>query len=342
VSTDWAEGTITWNNKPGRAATATANSGALAVDSLVEYDVTDLVKNATYNFSLVPDSTDGTSFNSRSNSATTKRPQLVVTTSSGSGDDTTPPTAPTGLSATAASSSQVDLGWNASTDNVGVTGYEVYRGTTLIKTVTGTSTSDTTVAPSTTYSYSVKAKDAAGNVSPASDPATVTTPGGGSGGTTTLNALADARVEQANPTTNYGNSSTLAADQSSTAQVESYLTFDATEVAGMVTSAKLRLWTTSTSTSATTNGPAVYGVSTDWAEGTIIWNNKPGRVAMATDNAGALAADSMVEYDVTGLVANGTYNFSLVPDSTDGTSFNSRSNAATTKRPQLVVTTTTG
>jgi hypothetical protein len=42
--------------------------------------VTDLVKNGTYNFNLVPDSTDGTSFNSRSNSATTKRPQLVITT----------------------------------------------------------------------------------------------------------------------------------------------------------------------------------------------------------------------------------------------------------------------
>jgi hypothetical protein len=44
---------------------------------------------------------------------------------------------------------------------------------------------------------------------------------------------------------------------------------------------------------------------------------------------------------VTGLVASGIYNFSLVPDSTDGASFNSSSNSATTKRPQLVVTTTT-
>ena len=236
----------------------------------------------------------------------------------------------------------MDLSWTASTDNVGVTGYEVYRGTTLIKTVTGTSTSDTTVAAGTTYSYTVKAKDAAGNVSSASDPATVTTPGGGTGGTTTLNALADARVEQANPTTNYGTSSTLAADQSSTAQVESYLKFDATSVTGTVTSAKLRLWTTTGSTSPTTNGPAVYGVSTDWAEGTITWNNKPGRAAAATDNVGALAVDSLVEYDVTDLVENGTYNFTLVPDSTDGTSFNSRSNSATTKRPQLVVTASSG
>ena len=53
----------------------------------------------------------------------------------------------------------------------------------------------------------------------------------------------------------------------------------------------------------------------------------------------ALAGDSVAEYDVTALVKNGTYNFSLVPDSTDGVSFNSRENSATTKRPQLVITT---
>jgi Iron/zinc purple acid phosphatase-like protein C/Calcineurin-like phosphoesterase len=173
------------------------------------------------------------------------------------------------------------------------------------------------------------------------DSTTITASSGGGTTTTTLGALADARVEQANPMTNYGTSSTLGVDQSSTAQVESYLKFNPALVTGTVTSAKLRLWTTTGSTSATTNGPAVYGVSTDWAEGTITWNNKPGRAETATDNAGALAVDSMVEYDVTGLVASGIYNFSLVPDSTDGTSFNSSSNSATTKRPQLVVTTTT-
>jgi fibronectin type 3 domain-containing protein len=286
----------------------------------------------------VPDSSDGTSFNSRTNSATNKRPQLVVTTSAVGGADTTAPTAPTGLSASAASSSQVNLAWTASTDAVGVTGYDVYRGTTLLETITGTSTSDTTVAAGTSYSYTVKAKDAAGNESAASNTATVTTPGGGTGETTTLNATADAQVQQANPTTNYGAFATLGADKSSTAQVESFLKFGAAP-AGTVTSATLRLWTATGSSSATTDGPAVHGVSSDWAEGTITWNTKPGRAATATANTGTLAVDAMVGYDVTDLVANGTYNFALVPDSSDGTSFNSRTNSATNKRPQLVVTT---
>ena len=97
--------------------------------------------------------------------------------------DATPPTAPSGLSADATSSSQVDLSWNASSDNVGVTGYEIWRGPaggTLTKIATtsgtGTSYSDTTVAASISYDYQVKAFDAAGNISGLSNTATVTTP----------------------------------------------------------------------------------------------------------------------------------------------------------------------
>ena len=86
MTQDWTEGSITYAARPTRSATATANVAALAADTVAEYDVTALVKNGTYNFSLVPDSTDGVSFNSRENSATTKRPQLVITTSAASGD----------------------------------------------------------------------------------------------------------------------------------------------------------------------------------------------------------------------------------------------------------------
>ncbi|HZG56038.1 discoidin domain-containing protein [Paenibacillus sp.] len=94
---------------------------------------------------------------------------------SGSGGDTQAPTAPTGLTATAASSSAINLAWTASSDNVGVAQYEVYRGSTLVGTTTGTSYSDTGLAASTTYTYTVRAKDAAGNVSPASGSASATT-----------------------------------------------------------------------------------------------------------------------------------------------------------------------
>jgi predicted secreted Zn-dependent protease len=90
--------------------------------------------------------------------------------------DTSVPTLPTHLTATALNSNQVRLGWSASTDNVGVTGYDVLRGGTVIGTASGTTYTDNTVSPSTQYSYTVEAFDAAGNVSNPSDPATVTTP----------------------------------------------------------------------------------------------------------------------------------------------------------------------
>jgi chitodextrinase len=90
--------------------------------------------------------------------------------------DTAPPTAPTGLMATATSPANVNLVWTASTDNVGVTGYRVFRADSQIGTSVTTSFSDNTTIGSTTYVYTVKAVDAAGNVSAASAPASVTTP----------------------------------------------------------------------------------------------------------------------------------------------------------------------
>ncbi len=90
--------------------------------------------------------------------------------------DGTAPTAPTGLTATAPMATQVNLAWTAATDNVGVTGYTIYRNGAALTTVTGTSYSNTRVAAGTTYTYTVTAKDAAGNVSAASNAATVTTP----------------------------------------------------------------------------------------------------------------------------------------------------------------------
>ncbi|MFJ3902948.1 glycosyl hydrolase family 8 [Streptomyces sp. NPDC090025] len=100
----------------------------------------------------------------------------------GGGGDTTPPSTPAGLRTTATTSTSATLAWTAATDDVGVTGYDVYRGGTLVGTAPGTSYTDSGLTASTTYSYTVKARDAAGNVSAASSPLSVTTPGGGGGG----------------------------------------------------------------------------------------------------------------------------------------------------------------
>jgi hypothetical protein len=99
-----------------------------------------------------------------------------------------PPTVPTGLAATAVSSSQINLSWSASTDSSGtLAGYKVYRGGSQIGTSTTTSYQDTGLAASTTYTYNVAAYDTAGNTSAQSGSASATTQassgGGGGGGT---------------------------------------------------------------------------------------------------------------------------------------------------------------
>ncbi|PYC65620.1 cellulose-binding protein, partial [Streptomyces tateyamensis] len=101
----------------------------------------------------------------------------------GGGGDTTPPSAPTGLTVTGTTSSSASLSWTASTDNVGVTGYTVYRGGTQVGTTSGTAFTDSGLSPATAYSYTVTAHDAAGNTSPAGAAVTATTaPAGGGGG----------------------------------------------------------------------------------------------------------------------------------------------------------------
>ncbi|WP_166921324.1 M4 family metallopeptidase [Flavobacterium poyangense] len=92
----------------------------------------------------------------------------------GSGD-TIAPTAPTSLAASGTTGSTTNLTWTAATDNVAVTGYDIYQGATLKGSSTTTSYTVTGLTALTAYTFSVKAKDAAGNVSPASNTVNVTT-----------------------------------------------------------------------------------------------------------------------------------------------------------------------
>ncbi len=124
--------------------------------------------------------------------APAKSTTYVLTASNGSGsvtatvavtvtpsvNDTQPPTAPILKAASVKSSSEVDLSWTASTDNVGVAGYAVIRNGSDVAHVAGNALAfvDTNVNPSSPYTYTVRAFDAAGNASPASNSITVTTP----------------------------------------------------------------------------------------------------------------------------------------------------------------------
>src|SRR5205809_448640 len=101
---------------------------------------------------------------------------VTVTVSNGPPPDTPPPSVPQGLTASAVSSSQINLSWAASSDTVGVSGYRVYRNGTQIATTSATSFANTGLSASTTYSYTVAAYDAAGNLSAQSSSASATTP----------------------------------------------------------------------------------------------------------------------------------------------------------------------
>src|SRR5918993_96835 len=191
--------------------------------------------------------------------------------------------------------------------------------TTVLPSSTSTAPpTDTQSAPATgTDAPTVTPPPAASQTS--TPTATATIP---PGNTFTFAANADARVAQLNPSTNYGNATTLQADGNSGEMQISYIRFTTSGMSGSIQSAKLRIFCT---TNGTANGPAVQLANNNWIEsgtGGVTWNNRPAPSGSASDNKTVIGANSWVEYDVTALVTgNGTYTFALVADSLDGVVF---------------------
>ena len=141
--------------------------------------------------------------------------------------------------------------------------------------------------------------------------------------------VADSRVLQASPTVNTGTASRLDVDNPGE---QSYLRFNVTGVTGTVQSAKLRLFVRNGSA----NAPSLYFTDNTWTETGITWNNKPAATGPAIADVTTATSGTWSEYDLTGdITGNGTYNFVLLPDSTDGIQYDSREG---TSPPQLVVT----
>ncbi len=108
----------------------------------------------------------------------------VITLKKGSVVDNQAPSTPTNLKANSIGNTNVSLSWKASTDNIGVVGYDIYRGSSKVGSSTTNAYNVTGLNAKTTYTFKVRAKDAAGNVSSASSGLTVTTKGGSTGGCT--------------------------------------------------------------------------------------------------------------------------------------------------------------
>src|SRR4051794_12124751 len=165
TSGDWTERGVVWNTRTQPLGSAVADFGALAANAWAEVDVTSSIAgNGKVNFLLRQTSTDGVTFDSREKPG--YKPELVVTTAdavSTTTPDTTPPTALGSFAVTTQTASSATVGWSASSDNVGVAGYGLYRDGALVATTTSAASTYTGLACGTSYTLAVDAYDAAGN-----------------------------------------------------------------------------------------------------------------------------------------------------------------------------------
>jgi hypothetical protein len=160
------------------------NNVVIATVSGTTYSDTSVVAGTGYSYYVIAVGAN--------NTASTASNIVNVTTPQPSTTDTQAPSKPSDLSATAVSSSQINIAWKASTDNTGVKEYDIYRNSdedknfTKIATTTATSYGDGRVYDNTTWGYYVIARDAAGNQSAKSDAASAYTPPLSQNGTSTL------------------------------------------------------------------------------------------------------------------------------------------------------------
>lgn len=271
----------------------------------------------------------------------------VLNCKGSSSGDTQAPSAPVNLTATGVTSSSVSFSWNASTDNVGVTGYDVFNGTALVATVTGTDATVSGLSPNTTYTFTVKAKDAAGNVSAASNAVKVTTSGGTQNPVpVTLTAAEDSFVRGGTyANDNYGSSDTMSVKlRASNASYdrEGYVKFNLSSISGNISSATLKLYVTNIHSNTTSYRLEARGLQNDaWSETTINAANQPTEAGTLIGTATVNQKDAYVSFDATAFVksqTDGAVSFRLVGLDEDlGADYATKEHANAAIRPVLVV-----
>jgi hypothetical protein len=273
------------------------------------------------------------------------------------GGDIEPPAAPSGLTAMGASATRIDLSWTAAGDDVGVTGYRIYRDGAPVAVVGGTAHADLGLAAATAYRYEVAALDDAGNESQRSDAAAATTLAAGSAPpaqeedlpglaatTVTLLPAADAYLQEGRPSEASGDAAEVSIDASARGgQTQGLLRFDLSEIpAGSeVASAILALQTTDGG-----KGAEFHRMLRAWGEDAT-WESMDAGIA-ADDGEAARSADfstggvdgGPATFDVTAPVqvwVNGAPNFGwvLLPLGANGWDFATRESATP---PQLAIT----
>jgi PKD repeat protein len=300
VGNGWTEGGINWTNAPALPPGAIKAIGATpAVGSWVEVDLgTAIGGNGPFSFAIASNNTNSAYYSSRQG---TNPPQLVVGYEAGGpgpSPSASPSTAPSASPSTAPSSSPSTA-------------------------PSSSPSSAPSASPSTAPSSSPSS-------APSSSPSAP--PSGPPPATITVVASADARVNQAVPTSNYGSDPALRIRLDPTGGYRSFLRFPVAGITGTVSSVKLRLYVTD----ASPGGGTVYPTSGSWVESTINWNNQPAATGGAIRVIGSVALDAWAEIDLTGAVTtNGTYNLLISDGNTNSTFYSSREGA---HPPELVIT----
>lgn len=277
-----------------------------------------------YRLQAVPDSAPAVSniipSGSNQNAATQNSP------------DSQAPAVPRGLEAIPASTTSVSLTWSASSDNVDVAGYTIYRDGMSMATSPGTDTSyiDRTAAPDVTYHYALDAFDKAGNHSAISAPVDVTTPAL-PGSLTFLLPVADTYVNAASPKSVYGATNSLRVDGDP--DVHAYLRFVVPDLAGKtIKRARLMIYS---NTGSSKGIHAVAVADNNWNESTTDFLNAP---PLGSELAVATLADSAswITLDITAYITGpGVYTIGLTADSHTAVNLASRETGANS--PQLII-----
>jgi hypothetical protein len=233
------------------------------------------------------------------------------------------PTTPAGLTAGAVSTSQVNLSWTPSTDDIGVNSYTIYRNDTALTTVRGwTSTyADRNLQADTTYRYRVVASDGNGKTSPSSATVAATTKRQGT--VLRFAPTKDAYVDADTPTTNYGTATKTYADNDPVKKT--LMSFAVTGTGGCTVAAAPR------------GGDFRPLADGGWNEQTVTWATAPDTDTDAITGLDGVSKNLWYEVDVKPLVrGDGPVHLAITSTANDGAGYSSREGPLS-QRPELVV-----
>ena len=317
ASGSWVENTITWANQPGLGTVLdAAPTGAVMNGTWIEFDVPgSALTGATANFAVGGGSTNSALYSSREGA---NPPQLVI--------DVGSPVPPVADFSAAPVSGSAPLSVSFTDLSTGATGWSWTFGDG------GSSTSQNPTHVYTsagTYSVTLQVTNPVGNSTKTrTDLVSVSAPSP----VQTLLSVADSRVNESSPSSNYGTDVSMRVRFAAGGSYETYVRFDLSSFTSPIVSAKLRLFVTDPSDV----GGRVFATSGAWTETGIKWSNKPAPIGGLVASAGTVGTNVWVEFDVTSaVVAGGPVNFVLQSTSSNSCYYSTREGP---NPPQLVIT----